>query len=97
MRIFTTTITSSYTIVRSQNVLQWSVAAANSSAVFTIQGIASITPSSGGQATASTPVSVGGSAGTGAYNSAVASTQSPWDGVTINVSAGTVSLVMTQE
>jgi hypothetical protein len=91
MRLFTTTVTGSFTISRDQNILQWSVAAADPSTVFTIQGIANV------NSTASTAVGVGGSAGTGVYNSGVASTQSTWDGVTITVSAGSVSLVMTQE
>lgn len=91
MQICTLTVTTSLVITRDMTVLQFSVAAASSTAVFTILGGRTI------NGNASVAIPVGSSAGTGIYNSAQATTTSPWDNVTISVSAGSVSVTLTQD
>ncbi len=94
MQIFSTTLTAgeSWTIKSTQNVLQFAVEGSSTEAAFTITGNASISQSPQDPPTLSTACPVSGS-----YNSGQASTSSTWDGVLIEVSAGTVSLIMTRE
>jgi len=91
MRIFTKTLTSgqNYIITGDKTILQWSVIAATSSSTFTILGTVA------GVQEASTVISF--PAGTGGYNSEIASANQPWNDVTISCLEGSVLLVVTQD
>lgn len=91
MRIYTKTLTSgqNYVITADKTILQWSVIAATSTSTFTILG------TSAGIGGASTVISF--PAGTGGYNSEIASANEPWNDVTISCLEGSVLFVATQD
>ena len=91
MRIFTKTLTSGqeYRIESDKTILQWSVIAATSLSTFSILG------TTAGIRESSTAIEF--PAGTGGYNSEIASANEPWNDVTIRCLEGSVLFVATQD
>ncbi len=86
MTIYTTEIIGVKQITADMCVMQWSVVGVDSNTIFTIYG--------SGRVKGANPTPV---VCTGSYNSAQAPTSSPWDGVTIEVTSGAASLVLTTD
>ena len=79
----------SLVITKDMNILAFSMIGLSDSAAFSYQGTAKIPVSGGGSDLASAAISFSGQV---AYNSRVAPSNQPWDGVIISVSVGNVGV-----